>query len=101
MSPSFILFASASVLSGAEKMMTVTIIVAVVLLGIWVFHKIGAVLDARLARKELEARIAELDQVVEDASTTTQLRARRIMDRKRPIGRLLAAVRDEPTIPLH
>jgi cell division protein FtsL len=93
------LSASASALSGEEKMTTITIIVAV-LLGIWIFHKIGAVLDARLARKELEARIAELDQVVEDASTTTHLRARRLMDRKRPIGRLLAAVRDEPTIPL-
>jgi hypothetical protein len=80
-------------------MMTIAMIVAGVLLGIWVFHRIGAILDARLARKELDERIAQLDQVVEDASTT-RLRVRRLMDRERPIGRLLAAVTDEPTVPL-
>jgi hypothetical protein len=89
----------ASPLRGEEKMMTVTIFVAVALVGLWAFHRIGAVLDARLARKELDERIAQLDQVVEDAFTT-ELRMRQRLERKRPVGRLLAAVRDEPTTPL-
>jgi hypothetical protein len=94
-----VLFPPASPLSGEEKMMAFTIFVGVVLLGLWAFHRIGAVLDARLARKELDERIAQLDQVVEDVSTT-ELRMRQRVERERPIGRLLAAVRDEPTVPL-
>jgi cell division protein FtsB len=82
-------------------MITVVAILAVGLVfGVLAYHGIGSALDARQARKELDERIAQLEQVAESASTTKGRRARRLMERHRPIGSLLAAVRDEPTVRL-
>jgi hypothetical protein len=79
---------------------SVAVVVAVFALGLWTFHRIGAVLDARMAKKELGERVARLDQLIENTSATKARRVRQLVDRERPIGRLLTAVRDEPTVPL-
>ena len=81
-------------------MTALSAIIAVAVLGLWTFHWVGSILDARQARKELNERIAQLDEVVHEMSTTQGRRARQLTDRRRPLVRLLAAVRDEPTVPL-
>jgi hypothetical protein len=66
-------------------------VVVILVAGFLAYHGVGAFLDARLARKELDQRIRQLELVADSVSRTEGRRARLLVER------LLDAVRDEPT----